>query len=120
MGNRQEDLGLLFGAMANSRMELAKCSEAEMDARENLKRAEATIINLATDPKKDLGVNEAARNATIRAKTIQEREGLEKAEKAKREAGLKYEIDCMAVDCLKWQIQNDQAVADLSAQGYVG
>ncbi len=114
---RIEELRLNFEAMATSRTELAKRAEDELDARENLKRAEATIINLAADPKKDLGENEAKRAATIRAKTIQEREALERAEKAKREAALKYELDCMAVDCLKWQIRNDQALADYEAQG---
>lgn len=117
MSTRNEDLSVLFEAMSASRAALYERSEEELSAREDLKRAEATIINLAADPKKDLGANEAQRAATIRAKTIQEREALEMAEKAKREAALKYEIDCMAVDCLKWQIRNDQAIADLTAQG---
>jgi hypothetical protein len=98
-----EDLGLLFGAMVRSKTALFQRSEDELQARENLKRAEATIIHL-TDPK-TLGANEAARNASIRAQTVAEREAVEKADRAKREAQLTYELDCMAVDCLKWQIR---------------
>jgi hypothetical protein len=102
--------------MSKSREELFRKTEEELAAREDLKRAEATIINTAGP--KDLGSNEAARQANIRARTIEERDALEKAERAKREAALKYELDGLAVDCLKWQIRSDQAIADLDAQGY--
>jgi len=98
-----EDLALLFGAMDRSKKALFQRSEEELEARENLRRAEATIINL-TDPK-TLGANEAARNASIRAQTVAEREAVEKADRAKREVQLTYELDCMAVDCIKWQIR---------------
>ena len=112
MDDMKESLGLLFGAMIESKVALAAASESELEAREDLKSSEAVIIN-STDPKA-LGANEAARNATIRARTQTERMALERAENAKRDAALRYELDCMAVDCLKWQIR-----ADLAAKGMV-
>ena len=112
MSDMKESLGLLFGAMVNSKNALAAASEAELEARNDLKSSETAIIN-GTDPKA-LGANEAARMAAIRSRTEPERMALERAERAKRDANLRYEIDCMAVDCLKWQIR-----ADLAAKGMV-
>ena len=106
----KEQLSLLFGAMAESRGALFAAIEAESEAREDLKTSEMAILN-TTDPK-SLGSNEAARMACIRAKTADERTTLEDAEKAKRAAQYRYEVDCLAVDCLKWQIR-----ADLAAKG---
>ena len=98
--------------MVKGRQALAAASEAELEARNDLESLEAAIIN-GTDPKA-LGANEAARTAAIRARTEPERTALERAERAKRDANLRYEIDCMAVDCLKWQIR-----AELAAKGMV-
>ena len=108
----KEMLGMSFEQMVTSKNALAAASEAELEARNDLKSSEAAIIN-GTDPKV-LGANEAARTAALRARTEPERVALERAEKAKRDANLRYEIDCLAVDCLKWQIR-----ADLAAKGMV-
>ena len=108
----KEQLSLLFGAMAESRGALFAAIEDEAEKREDLKSSEAAILNMC-DPK-TLGPNEAARTAAIRAKTVDERIALEDAEKAKRAAQYRYEVDCLAVDCLKWQIR-----ADLAAKGMV-
>ncbi|MCK9571327.1 hypothetical protein M0R72_20430 [Candidatus Pacearchaeota archaeon] len=102
--------------MQNCKVSLFHAGERELATREALKKAEAAVLLVnAADPKK-LGGNEAARSASIRAQTVVEREAVEKADKAKREAQLAYELDCMAVDCLKWQIRNEQAAADCEAQ----
>ena len=83
-----------------------------MAAQEALKKAEAAVIN-SHDPKA-LGGNEAARSAKIRELTARERSDLEESERIKRAAALQYEIDCMTVDCLKWQIR-----AEMAAKGMV-
>ncbi|MCK9568689.1 hypothetical protein M0R72_07095 [Candidatus Pacearchaeota archaeon] len=110
------DLQNAFDAMRNSKVSLFHAGERELATREALKKAEAAVLLVnAADPKK-LGGNEAARNATIRELTFDERKDAEKAEAEKRECQLAFDLACMAVDCLKWQIRNEQAAADCEAQ----
>ncbi len=115
---RNNELVVAFDTMRNNKVSLFHAGERELAAREALKKAEAAVLlaNVA-DPKK-LGGNEAARNATIRELTLSERKDVEKAESEKREYQLAFELSAMAVDCLKWQIRNEQATADLDAQGF--
>ena len=116
--SRNEDLGILFGAMSKSKETLFLCCEDELDAKENLKKAEAAVLIQYAENPKELGGNDAARNARIRDLTTAEREALDRAEKSKRLANFKYEMDSLAVECLKWQIRNDQAIAALGSEGY--
>ena len=108
----KEQLSTAFDCMAKSRGRLFAASEDALAAQEALKKAEAAVIN-SHDPK-ELGGNEAARSAKIRELTARERSDLEESERTKRAAALQYEIDCMTVDCLKWQIR-----AEMAAKGMV-
>ena len=101
-----------FDDMMSSRNAVFTASERALACQEALKKAEAAIIN-SHDPK-ELGGNEAARAAKVREMTSSERADLEEAERIKRAEAVKYELKCMAVDCLKWQIR-----ADLAAKGMV-
>ena len=106
------DLKEAFGKMQNCKVSLFHAGERELAAKETLKRAEAAVLLVnASDPKK-LGGNEAARNAAIRELTFDERKGVEKAEAERRECQLAFDLACMACDCLKWRIRNEQAAAD--------
>jgi len=102
-----EELRRAFGTMIECRKALFEASEKEPKARETLKEREAFI--LATVDAKELGPNEAARQAKIRQITAPERANLDLAERAKREAQLSFDLVGMTVDCLKWQIRNDTA-----------
>jgi predicted alpha/beta superfamily hydrolase len=100
------EIQLAFQEMENARVTLYNCAEMELDAREDLKSSEAAIL-VSTDPK-ELGSNETARMATIRARTMEERRSLEKYEKEKRSASLSFELASMKVDCIKWVIRATQ------------
>jgi hypothetical protein len=96
---------------------LYKVAEGELNARATLKSAEnAVLLKYAADPKA-LGGNEPARNARIRELTMAEFDALEGIEEDKREAQLDQELAALSLDCLKWQIRNEQAAADCEAQG---
>ena len=110
--DNSEQLQLGYGAMIKSRNAVFEAAERALGCQEALKKAEAAVIN-SHDPK-ELGGNEAARSAKIREMTFAERAGLEESERIKRAAALQYEIDCMTVDCLKWQIR-----AEMAAKGMV-
>lgn len=101
--DNSEQLQLSYGAMVKSRNAVFNAAERALCCQEVLKKAEAAVIN-SHDPK-ELGGNEVARSAKIRELTAPERADLENAESTKRAAALQYEIDCMVVDCLKWQIR---------------
>ncbi len=102
-----EELRKGFGTMIECRKALFEASEKEQKAREALKDQEAFI--LVTVDAKELGPNEAARQAKIHRVTAPERAKLALAERAKQEAQLAFDLASMAVDCLKWQIRNDTA-----------
>lgn len=111
--SRETQIGIAFDKLQDTRMALFKAGEHELAAREALKAAEsAVLLKYAADPKA-LGGNEPARNARIRELVMEERKALEEAEAEKRQAQLAFELAGLAVDCLKWQIRNDQAIADL-------
>ena len=103
----KERLELLFGAMAESKKSLARASEMVLTCQVALKSAEVAILN-SYDPKM-LGSNDTVRATKIRGMTSDARNDLDEAERKKREASLKYELDSLAVDCLKWQIRADLA-----------
>ena len=106
------DLQNAFDVMRNNKVSLFHAGGRELAAREALEKAEAAVLLVnAADPKK-LGGNEAARNATIRELTFDERKDVEKAEAERREYQLAYELSVMACDLLKWRIRNEQAAAD--------
>lgn len=102
-----KELREAFGTMIECRNALFEASEKELKARETLKDQEAFI--LVTVDAKELGPNEAARQAKIHQVTAPERANLALAERAKQEAQLALDLASMAVDCLKWQIRNDTA-----------
>ena len=99
-----EELKEAFGTTIECRKALFEASENELKAREALKEREAFI--LVTVDAKELGPNEAARQAKIRQITAPERAELDLSERAKRKAQLDFDLASMAVDCLKWQIRN--------------
>jgi hypothetical protein len=100
------ELVTAFDTAKNNKVSLYHAGERELKAREALKKAEASVIN-TIDPK-ILGSNDKARDAKIREFTCDERADLEKAEDEKRSVQLSYELSCLTVDCLKWQIRNSQ------------
>lgn len=95
---------------------LAMRMEEELKAREVLKASEAE----ADLSGKCDGKNAEVRAAQKRQFTASEVLALGKAEVDKRKAQLAFDLAAMKVDCMKWQIRNDQATADLDAQGFVG
>jgi hypothetical protein len=106
-----------YAALMAAKERLYKVAEGELNARAALKIAEnAVILQYADEPKK-LGGNEPARNAAIREKTLAEFNDLEEIEAEKRKAQLAYDLAVLSMDCLKWQIRNEQAAADCEAQG---
>ncbi len=100
-----EKLAKAFEDVRRRRIDLFNAGESELKARDALKAKETEI--LCSVPAKDLGANEEARRARIRALTSGERISLEQAEAAKRRAQLDYELACNLLDCMKWHIIND-------------
>ena len=109
------ELKAAFDTMIAAKGSLADEGEKELEAKENLKNSESRIL-FTVDPK-ELGSNEAIRQASIRSRTQFEHATLEKAELSKRKAALAFEIACMKRDCLIWQIRNEQASADCESVG---
>jgi hypothetical protein len=115
MNNVNEQVGVIlrdvFTGMMESKRVLFHKNEDELAAREALKKVEASIINSQSDPK-TLGSNDKARDAKIRELTFSERSDLERLEREKREAQLEYDLDCMRVDCLKWEIRAEMGATE--------
>lgn len=106
-----------YAVLIAAKERLYRVAEGELNARATLKSAEnAVILQYADEPKK-LGGNEPARNAAIREKTLAEFNDLEKIETDKRKAHLACDLAALSLDCLKWQIRNEQAAADCEAHG---
>jgi hypothetical protein len=112
-----QDIKDAYAALEAAKEKLYRVAEGELKARATLKSAEnAVILQYATEPKA-LGGNEPARTARIRELTIAEFNDLEEIEEEKRKAQLACDIAALSLDCIKWQIRNEQAAADCEAQG---
>lgn len=106
-----------YAVLIAAKERLYRVAEGELNARATLKSAEnAVLLEYASDPKA-LGGNEPARNARIRELTIAEFNDLEEIEAEKRKVQLACDLAALSLDCLKWQIRNEQAAADCEAQG---
>lgn len=96
------------------RKELFEVMEEVLSAQADLKKTKANIIN--TTDKKILGSNDKEREAYIVSHTIEEVNRLESLETQKRSLDLKYSLICDEIECIHWQIRNEQASADCEAQ----
>ena len=106
-----------FKSKIDLRKKVEECAKQETKARSELKFAETVILNENRADPKALGGNDKTRDAAIREKTETEHAALEEAESKKRDAALDYEIAGYELECLTWQIRNEQASADLQFTG---
>lgn len=112
-----QDIKAAYAAMKAAKETLYKVSEGELNARATLKNAENAVILQYADNPKALGGNEPARNAAIREKTLAEFHDLEEIEENKRKAQLTFDLAAMSLDCLKWQIRNEQVAVGFEENG---
>jgi hypothetical protein len=86
--------------------ELFKIGEEVLTAQADLKKLKAHIVN--TTDEKVLGTNDKKRDAYILEHTRDIVDGLEKLESEKRSLDLEYSLICDSIECMQWQIRNDQ------------
>jgi hypothetical protein len=109
----QAEIMTAFNLMRNTKMALFHAGERELSAKEEQKRAELEAIGGGLID----GKNELIRKAQLAQATEVTSSALEKSEAEKRECQLAYDLAVLAVDCLKWQIRNELAQAELQSQG---
>lgn len=90
-----------FAALREARKGLYEASEAELEAKEDLKSSESLLLR----GDKITGKNAEAREAQVRAKTFDERKILEEARKERSLAQFAFDIASMEVDEIKWLIR---------------
>jgi len=96
------------------RRKLFAASEKVLETGSLLKTRKAYIVS--TTDKKILGTNDKERDAYILEHTKDIVEELEEFESEKRSLDLEYSLICDKIECLQWQIRNEQAAADCEAQ----
>ena len=100
------------------RKELFEVMEEVLSAQADLKKTKANIIN--TTDKKALGSNDKEREAYIVSHTIEEVNRLESLETRRRSLDLKYSLICDEIECMHWQIRNEQVAVGFEEQGLRG
>ena len=104
-----------FDDLRTARIELHEISEEDQKAREALKIREVGMLLSGAI----IGKNAETRAAELKNGCTMELAAVEAARVKKGEAQLRMDLASMRVQELQWQIRNDQAIADLDAQGYV-
>ena len=104
----------LYKMKEKVRRNLFVAGERVLEESSLLKTRKAYIIT-NTD-KETLGTNDKKRDAYILEHTKDIVEELEKLESEKRSLDLEYSLICDSIECIQWQIRNEQAAADCEAQ----
>lgn len=112
---REESICNAFEDLRTARTELHEISEEDLKAREALKIREAMLLLSGAI----VGKNAETRAAELKNGCTMELAAVEATRIKKGEAQLRAGLASMRVQELQWQIRNDQAIADLDAQGYV-
>jgi hypothetical protein len=112
-----KELKEAFDKVIETKRKVFEIGEEELTARGTLKfRENELLLQGKEGPIK--GTNDKLRDAQLKEQTIGERNHLESLEKEKRGAQFDHEIARLNLECLQWQIRNEQATADLEAQGF--
>jgi hypothetical protein len=101
-----QELKEIYAKKSLLRKDLFEASEKVLETNSILKKRKAYIIG-STD-KKTLGTNDKERDAYILEHTADIIDELEYLEIEKRSLDLEYSLICDALECLQWQIRNDQ------------
>jgi NAD+--asparagine ADP-ribosyltransferase len=109
-----QEIKELYKKKSKIRKELFSKGEEVLSESSLLKTRKAYIIS-NTD-KETLGTNDKKRDAYILEHTKDIVEELEKLESEKRSLDLEYSLICDSIECVQWQIRNEQAAADCEAQ----
>jgi uncharacterized membrane protein len=112
---REEQIQSAFEDLRTARIELHEISEEDHKAREALKIREAELLLSGAI----VGKNAETRAAELKNGCAMELAAVEAARVKKGEAQLRTDLASMRVQELQWLVRNDQAIADLDAQGYV-
>ena len=113
-----KELRAVYEKKGSLRKELFEVMEEVLSAQADLKKTKANIIN--TTDKKALGSNDKEREAYIVSHTIEEVNRLESLEAQKRSLDLKYSLACDEIECMHWQIRNEQVAVGFEEQGLRG
>ncbi|MCK9458744.1 MAG: hypothetical protein M0R80_03830 [Proteobacteria bacterium] len=109
-----QEIKEIYAKKGATKKSLHKINEDVLTAQADLKKLRARIIN--TTDKKKLGTNDKEREAYIIDQTLAEVLALESLEAKKRSLDLEYSLVSDEIECLQWQIRNEQAAADCEAQ----
>jgi hypothetical protein len=104
-----QELKEIYAKKGLIRKDLYRIGEDVLTAQANLKKLKAHIIN--TTDKKKLGTNDKEREAYIIDQTSVEVLALESLEIKKRSLDLEYSLICDSIECVQWQIRNNQVEA---------
>ena len=111
---REAQIQRAFEDLRTARIELHEVSEADMVAKENLKRRESDLLLSGAI----IGKNAETRTAELKNGCQEELAAVEKVRILKGQVQLRMDLANMRVQELQWIVRSDQAIADLEAQGF--
>jgi hypothetical protein len=104
-----QELKEVYAKKSLLRKDLFAASEKVLETSSILKKRKAFIVG--STEKKTLGTNDKERDAYILEHTADIVEELEELELEKRSLDLEYSLICDVIECLQWQIRNEQVEA---------
>ena len=115
MEPREDQIKRAYEDLRTARVEMHEVSERDLVARTTLKQKEAALLLSGAI----IGKNAETRDAQLKEGCQAEIVRLEGAETEKRLLQCCFDLANITVNEIQWQIRNDQAIADLSAQNFV-
>jgi len=115
MESREDQIKRAYEELRTARIEMHEASEKDLAARTTLKQKEAALLLSGAI----VGKNAETRDAQLKEGCKGELEAVEAARLEKADAQLRQDLASMRVQELQWLIRNDQAIADLDAQGFM-